>query len=156
MKKIVLISLFCFLTAGWVFGQKAGSTMYVAVQSAALKTSTGFFAGNAGTLKYGDEVKVVSVSGKWTQVRSAANSSLSGWTSSTNLTTKRIVVQGNNSSASAKELALAGKGFSEEVEKEYKTGKDLNYDAVDALELVKIPDDDLLQFLNEGHLAKGE
>jgi hypothetical protein len=106
-----------------------------------------------GNLAYGAQVTVLEVNGKWAQVRSG---SLTGWTASSNLSTKRVVAQGDNRSASASEMAMAGKGFSEEVEKEYKTGKDLNYSAVDNLEKITVADEELLGFIDEGHLARGE
>jgi uncharacterized protein YgiM (DUF1202 family) len=152
MKRILFILFLCMVSTV-IFAQKRGDTMYVAVQSVPLKSGTGFFAGTVGNLAYGAQVTVVAVNGKWVQVRSG---SLTGWTASSNLSSRRIVVQGNNRSASASEMALAGKGFSEEVEQEYKTEKDLNYSAVDALEKVKVPDQDLLGFIDEGHLARGE
>jgi uncharacterized protein YgiM (DUF1202 family) len=152
MKRTLFIVLLC-LTAAAVFGQRKGDTMYVAIRSVPLKSSTGFFARTVGNLAYGAQVTVLAVNGKWAQIRSGA---LTGWTASANLTSKRVVAQGNNRSASASEMAMAGKGFSEEVEKEYKTGKDLNYDAVDTLETLKVSDEDLLGFVNEGHLAAGE
>jgi uncharacterized protein YgiM (DUF1202 family) len=152
MKRTFLIFLLC-LTAAAVFAQKRGDTLYVAVRSVSLKAGTGFFARTVGNLVYGAQVSVLAVNGKWAQVRSG---SLTGWTASSNLTAKRVVAQGDNRSASASEMAMAGKGFSEEVEREYKTGKDLNYSAVDTLETVKVSDEDLLGFINEGHLAAGE
>jgi uncharacterized protein YgiM (DUF1202 family) len=154
MKRIILAVFFCLL-AGWAFSQKRGDTMYVAVQSAPVKSSTGFFARTVGTLRYGDQITVTAVNGKWVQVSAAANRALAGWIASANVTSKRIIA-GSGQSASAKELAMAGKGFSEEVEKEYKTGKNLNYDAVNALERVTVSDDDLFDFIEEGRLARGE
>ncbi|MDR0402640.1 MAG: hypothetical protein LBH35_03520 [Treponema sp.] len=152
MKRIFFILLLC-LTVSAVFAQRRGETMYVAVRSVPLKASTGFFARTVGNLTYGAQVTVLAVNGKWAQLRSG---SLTGWTASSNLTSKRVVAQGDTRSASASEMAMAGKGFSEEVEREYKTGKDLNYGAVDDLEKVTVADGDLLGFIDEGHLARGE
>jgi uncharacterized protein YgiM (DUF1202 family) len=154
MKKIILISLLCLISAVWVSAQKRGDTMYVNIQKASLKTSTGFFAGTAGTLAYGDQVKVLEVKGKWLQVQSASGASVKGWIATASLTSKRIT-QGSNT-VSSKELAMAGKGFSEEVEQQYKTDKNLNYTGVDEVEKIVVPDEDLLAFIEEGHLAKGE
>jgi uncharacterized protein YgiM (DUF1202 family) len=155
MKRLITCALFC-LTAAGIFAQKAGDTLYVNVNSAALKSSTGFFASTTGTVRYGDAVRVLAVSGKkWVQVRT--NSSITGWIASASLTTKRISTQANAANASAKEIALAGKGFSPEVEAEYKkSGGTLNYGAVDAMEKVGTSERDLLAFIEEGHLAKGE
>jgi uncharacterized protein YgiM (DUF1202 family) len=158
MKRIILVTLLCLAAAGGVFAQKAGATMYVNVKNGTLKTSTGFFAGNAGSLAYGEQVTILAVNGKWSQVRSASRTSVSGWIASASLTTKRVTAQGTGTSTvSDRERALAGKGFSEEVEKQYKIdNKNLNYAAVDSLEKVTVPQNDLLAFINEGHLFKGE
>jgi len=154
MKRTVFLALFCLVITG-LYAQKVGDTLYVNVNSANLKSSTGFFASTTGTVKYGDQVRVAQVSGKWAQVRTAAN--VTGWIATSSLTTKRISTQGNTANASAREIALAGKGFSPEVEAEYKKdGGELNYPAVDSMERAVVSDKDLLAFIEEGHLAKGE
>jgi len=154
MKRTILLTLFCLAATG-IFAQKAGDTLYVNVNTASLKSSTGFFGSNTGTVKYGDQVKVVAVDNKWVQIRTSAN--ITGWIASSSLTTKKISTQGSAANASAREIALAGKGFSPEVEAEYKKdGGEINYTAVDAMERVTVSDKDLLAFIEEGHLAKGE
>jgi uncharacterized SAM-binding protein YcdF (DUF218 family) len=131
-----------------------GKTMYVAVKSSAVKGSTGFFASTVVTLAQGDQVKVLTEKGNSVQVQFGTKT---GWVSTTSLSAKRILPAGGaSSSASAKELALAGKGFNEEVENAYKAeGKDLNYTAVDAVEAVTIPVADLQKFMVDGHLNMG-
>ena len=155
MKRIILTALLCLSTAA-LFAQKAGDTNYINVNSANLKSSTGFFASTTGTVKYGDEVKVLAINGNWAQVRTAAGN-ITGWIAKSSLTSKRIAAQGSTANASAREIALAGKGFSPEVESEYKKeGGKVNYNAVDDMEKIIISDKDLLAFIEEGHLAKGE
>jgi len=154
MKRIILIALFC-LCVTEIFAQKAGETLYVNVNSANLKSSTGFFASTTGTVKYGDDVRVLAINGKWAQVRTSKN--VTGWIAGASLTTKRISTQGNTANASAREIALAGKGFSPEVESEYrKGGEKVNYDAVDAMEKITVSDKDLEDFIDQGRLARGE
>ena len=155
MKRLVFTVLFCLSTAA-LFAQKAGDTNYVNVNSADLKSSTGFFASSAGTVKYADEVKVLAVNGKWTQVQTSAGNK-TGWIATSSLTSKRLSAQGSAANASAKEIALAGKGFSPEVESEYKkAGGKIDYNAVDEMEKAVVPEKDLLNFIEEGRLAKGE
>ena len=154
MKRMICTVLLLLGTAA-LFAQKAGDTLYVNVNSASLKSSTGFFASTTGTVKYGDQIRVLAVNGKWTQVRTTANAS--GWIASSSLTTRRIAAQGNTANASAREIALAGKGFSPEVEAEYKKGqRNLNYTAVDDMEKAGPSDRELLSFIEEGRLARGE
>ena len=155
MRKILFVSLFCLSVAG-LFAQRVGDTLYVNVNSANLKSFTGFFASTTGAVGYGDEVRVLAINGRWAQVQRAYGN-VSGWIVSSSLTTKRIAAQGSTASASAREIALAGKGFSPEVESEYKknTGN-LNYTAVDEMEKITISERELFAFMEEGRLNKGE
>jgi hypothetical protein len=133
-----------------------GGTLYAAAKSVSLKSSTGFFASTRGTLEYGAQVTVLQVNGKWVEVRSASNPSLSGWTASANLSAKRVVAIGNAGSASASEIGLAGKGFNQEVENAYKSNGTLNYADVDRTEAASVSQDELQKFLAAGHLSTGE
>jgi spermidine/putrescine-binding protein len=153
MKRFSLLLMMCLLAAGGIFAQSVGSTMYVAVKTVSLKSSTWFFAGTKGTLAYGSQVKVLAVNGKWVQVQSAAQTSLDGWTESANLTSKRITASSGTTSASASEIALAGKGFNEEIEGVYKSQNALDYNDVDVVEAIVVPIADLQKFVVEGHLA---
>ena len=156
MKKLIIVIGLGLLITGFSAAQAArGGTMYVAVKTVALKSSTGIFAKTNCTLNYGDRVTVLQVSGKYVQVQNASNSSLNGWTASANLSAKQIV-PGNTTSASAKEVALAGKGFNQEVEDSYKNNGDLNYDDVDKVESLSVNEDDLKRFLEEGRLSMGD
>ncbi len=156
MKRLSFLLLVCFTTVCGVFAQKAGDTMYVAVQSVNVKSSTGWFASTRGKLEKGAVVTVQSVQGKKVEIRSG---SLTGWVDSSALTSKRITSSTSGTSASAQEIALAGKGFSEEIEGTYKAdNKDLTaaYAAVDAVEKITIADNILLQFITNGKLNGAE
>ena len=156
MKKFIFLTMLILLMAGMAFAQiSRGGTAWVSVKSAALKSSTGFFASTRGNVAYGDQVSVLQVSGNWAEVRSSVNTNLTGWISTANLSAKRIVAAGGASTATASEVALAGKGFSQEVENEYRTSGSVNYWAVDWTETIQIPDDDLYGFITEGHLTAG-
>ncbi|MDR0584664.1 MAG: hypothetical protein LBG57_10010 [Treponema sp.] len=156
MKKLIVVSGLCLFVAAAVWAQDSrGGTMYVGAKTVNLKSSTGFFAKTQATLSYGAQVTVLQVNGKWREVRSSSNVSLRGWTAAANLTAKRVV-SGNTGSASAKEVALAGKGFNQEVEDAYKTKGGLNYADVDLTESQNVSDRDLYTFLVDGHLATGE
>ena len=155
MKKLIITFCVGLLITGFAAAQTRGSTMYAATKSVALKASTGFFARTNGTLNYGDRVTVLQVNGKWVEVRSATNSSLSGWTVAANMSARQIIA-GSSTSASAQEVALAGKGFNREVEDVYKTQGNPNYEDVDKMEAITVNETELLSFLEEGHLAMGD
>jgi len=157
MKKVLFVLCLVFFIAGFAAAQVArGGTLYVAVKTQPLKSSTGFFASTRGTLNYGDRVTVLQVNGRFVEVRSATNSSLTGWAPSANLSAREIV-SGNTATLSARETALAGKGFNQEVEDSYRSqNRNLNYADVDRVERITVSEADLRRFLEEGRLAMGD
>ena len=155
MKKSVIILVFTLLVSAALSAQiSKGGTAWVSSRTAALKASTWFFAGTRGTLEMGAQVTVLQVNGNWAEVRSAGNSSLSGWTNTSNLSSRQIVSSG--SGASASEIALAGKGFNQEIENSYKSDGKSNYDDVDRTEAITVSQEDLYKFVVEGRLVTGE
>jgi uncharacterized protein YgiM (DUF1202 family) len=158
MKRLLMVLGLTVILTGAAFAQMArGATVFVNVKTLQLKSGTGFFAKNqGGPLAYGDQVTVVQVNGKWVEVRYSGRTTVSGWTASANLTTKRIVASNGTGSASAQEIAMAGKGFNEEVENAYKSSGNLNYAAVDATEALKVEESELYDFITEGHLSLGD
>jgi len=157
MKKIPIIFCLVIFITGLAAAQvRAGGTLYVAVKEVSLKSSTGFFANTTGKLKYGDRVTVVSVNGRFVQIRSAANSSVTGWTASSNMSAKQVT-SGASSTATAKEVALAGKGFNQEVENSFRNqNRSLNYADVDRVETITVDETALKRFLEEGRLRMGD
>jgi uncharacterized protein YgiM (DUF1202 family) len=158
-RKRIFFLVWGILITAAVYSQSGGRVMYVATRNVELKSSTGFFADTVITLQYGDQVTVIQENGKWMEVRPARRPSANGWILANNLTSKRIISSGAGTSASADELALAGKGFSEEVEQAYKGRSNvsaLTYAEIDAMEALAVSREELYDFLIEGHLNTGE
>jgi hypothetical protein len=155
MRKILLLLVLVLLVSGSLFAQiRAGTTAWVSSKSAPLKSSTWFFASERGSLDMATEVSVLQVNGNWAEVRSRANSALSGWTQMSNLSSRRIVPSGTGASAS--EIALAGKGFNKEVEDAYRARGNLNFGDVDRVEAITVPQGELYSFVTSGRLSTGE
>lgn len=157
MKKrgILIGGLFCLGTLLWA---KEGATMYVNVEEAELKSGTGFFSSSLGYLPYGAKVSVLQEVDKWTEVESQDDSKISGWLPASSLTKKKILADDslNRVSASADELALAGKGFSAEVEALYTTESNAAiYRMVDDIEATPIDKSGLWEFIQHGLLSDG-
>jgi len=150
MRKLLFLSAMTLCSCALLFSQTAGNKRYVAVQITALKDSTGFFAKDLKNLPLGTEVTLIREDGKWTQVRAE---NLDGWVASSSLSARRVVASG--SPVTASEIALAGKGFSPDTEIEYRKNG-LDYSMVDSMEKITIPANDLLRFITEGQLAKGD
>ena len=150
MRKLLFLLAMTLCSCALLFSQTAGNKRYVAVKTAALRDSSGFFAKDLRNLSLGTEVTLVREDGKWTQVRVE---NFDGWVASSSLSVRRVAASG--ASVTASEIALAGKGFSPDTEIEYRKNG-LDYSMVDSMEKITIPANDLLRFITEGRLAKGE
>jgi uncharacterized protein YgiM (DUF1202 family) len=156
MKRYVLLFATGLLVLTTLTAQTRTSTMYVAAKEAEVKSGTGLLAEKRGIVVYGEQVTVLQVDGKWSEIRSAGQSAISGWVSTSALTSRRIVATGATTSASASDLALAGKGFSARTEQTYKDAGSLNYAQVDRMEAETVSNQAMYDFLTEGQLKKGE
>lgn len=151
MKRIVLILIFTTTALGlW-----AASMMTVQVNSVQLRDNPGMRGRLGSEVRYGEQVEVVEEGRGWIRVRTAAGEL--GWLHETSLTGKNIELTSGKevrSGASSREVALAGKGFSEDVEREYRSDADLEtqFQWVDRMESFERPDQELLAFLDDGEL----
>ena len=145
---VVLLAVMVSMMA---VGQNAGVTLYVAAKTLEVKDSSGFFAKVIGTLAMGEAVTVQQNQGKWLVVRNG--SGLQGWASADGFSSRRT---STGSSVSASEFALAGKGFTDDLEKVLRSSGGVDYSGVDAMEKLTIPLDELRTFLKEGRLAEGK
>lgn len=156
LKRAILFAVMTLLVSAAATAQlRNGQTVYITARSVPLKSGTGFFARTVGTLSYGDQATVLRQNGKWVELRSGGPG-LTGWTAQTNVTTKRIVASGGTGSASSREVAMAGKGFSAEVETSYRETSQVDYGEVDAVEAIRVSDEALLGFIMEGRLSMGD
>jgi len=154
MKKFSIVFCLVIFVTGLAAAQLSrNGTMYVAVKEVTLKSGTGFFANTTGKINYGERVTVLRVDGRFAEVRSASN--VTGWTASANLSARQVVA-GTTSTATAREVALAGKGFNAEVESTYRSQQNLNYADVDRVEAITIDENSLRRFLEEGRLSMGD
>ncbi|GMO50895.1 MAG: hypothetical protein Pg6C_15180 [Treponemataceae bacterium] len=154
MKKLLVCVLLIFPVLSAFC--KPGDVLYVGVKEVKLKEGTGFFAKKTFTVFYGDVAVVIGEKGNWTQIQIQGNSAVRGWISASSLTKKKIIT-GNSVSATAQELALAGKGFSPDAEKAFKSDNpDKRYDLVDQIEKNSVTENTLLAFIFNGKLNGGE
>lgn len=157
MKKKVLALMILFITfSGICFAEnyKKGTKVYVSTNEVALKDSDGKFAKDVKKLKYGDMVIVVQTKGKKTMV---TYGKISGWIPTGSITKKKIAktASGSNVRASGEELSLAGKGFSQEAEKAFRSmNKELKYDVVDSMEKIQVSESELQKFIESGNLTQ--
>jgi len=158
LSKIILIGVFislCFVFSGFAEPQK---TMSVQVKEGQLRSVPSFLGKIIANPSYGDRVAIIEDQGAWKKV---AIGGVQGWMHATALTTKTIVLkagtQNVRTSATGGELALAGKGFSEEVEKQYKNlNHNLDYAWVDRMEKFQVSPEQMQAFLKQGNVVPAE
>jgi len=94
----------------------------------------------------------VTIKRDWVQVSSEQGR---GWVHSSALTKKKITLMAGGEdvaeAASDEELALAGKGFSKEVEAEFKTrNPDADFSVLDKVEEINFTSEQSVEFLRAG------
>ena len=144
----VLIVLVTFLIA---------ENLFVKVQSARLRKEPKFYAATLVILKAGESVVKISSQSGWYLVQTTGG--IKGWLHSSAVQSKKVDLVTMDKSlkakASAEEVALASKGFNEQVEQEYKARhKDISFAWVDKMLSIKVSPEQLRKFLKDGKLAE--
>lgn len=151
MRKRLAFAL--LITLGAATALWAQTMMSVEVRETQVRSNPSFLGRVDAVLSYGDRVEVVEQAQGWARVRHA---NVTGWVHSSALTTKRIVMQTGDTAArreaTGSEVALAGRGFNQEVEDRYRAEQGLNYEMVDRLEGYAVDPARLAAFLEEGVL----
>ena len=153
MRKWILMACAALLATGaW-----AAKEMSVQVRDGQLRNRASFLGTVTGTVAYGDRVTVKQSQAGWCEVAKADGTA--GWIHESALTPKRVELSSGTadarSGASGEEVALAGKGFSKEVEAAYKQeNSQIDYTWVDWMVQQTVSTDQLVQFLKQGDLAQ--
>ncbi len=137
----------------------AGQAMSVQVRTTKLRARPSFLGSTISDVDYGTKVTVESRRGPWVQVALAGGRS--GWIHESALSEKKLAMSSGqttaNTGASGEEIALAGKGFSDEVEQEYRNQhSEQDYTWVDFMETIVISPEQAEQFLAAGQVKPAE
>ena len=152
MRVRLLAAAVLLLAAGAAFG----ADMYVTVKQTQLRDKPSYLGKILGPLNYGDRVAVLDQSNKaWFKVTGPDGKQ--GWVSASALISKKIELAAGSENvqqgASSGEVALAGKGFNETVEKQYKADGKLDYTWVDKMEKITVSPEQLSKFVSDGGLS---
>ena len=150
---ILILSIICIggitaLAAGW-------PSMSVQVKKGDVRSTPSFLGKIVARLSYGDPVRVQGAKGPWMLVDLVDSGN--GWIHTSALTRKKIVLHAGQTDAQqttdSDEIALAGKGFNEQVEGEFKAqNPNIDYTWIDKMENIVISRKQMLEFLQEGDL----
>ena len=139
------------VTAVWAATQMQS----VQVRTGKLREKPSFLGKVVSRVAYGDRLETLESRMGWTRVRD--DEGHSGWIHASALTEKTIVLSAGDApvatGASGEEIALAGKGFNEEVETAFKTANPaIDYTWVDRMESFRITPRDAAAFLATGRV----
>ena len=140
------------LLAGAAFAIEPGEPLAVSVREGELRSAPGFLSTIEARIQYGEALTALGVRGDWVRVR-VESGGAEGWLHSTavlppgemNLTGSTAEGTGTTS----REIALAGRGFNEQVEQQYQEQQDLDFSGVDEMETLLLPPSELGEFLAE-------
>ena len=137
----------------------AGQIMSVQVRTTKLRARPSFLGATISDISYGTQVNVASRQGPWVKVTGPQGKT--GWLHESALSEKELaMVSGGTEAAtgaSGEEIALAGKGFNDQVEKEYrKQNEDLDFNRVDRMEKIVVTPEQAEAFLAAGQIIPAE
>jgi hypothetical protein len=131
-------------------------TITIKVKETRVRSSPRFYARSIHQAEAGDRLEKVGEFEGWYEVKIPDGQV--GWVHSSAVETKKLRLSSGEwveSEASPDEVALAGKGFNEEVEAEYRrTHAELDYTWVDRMEKIGITEAEMLDFHKEGRLGE--
>lgn len=145
---------FLFIVLMTATGVMAAS-LQVHVRSTPLREMPSFLSGTIMEIHYGQPVEVLSEQNDWRRVQ-VQGTETTGWVHAKALTDQKIELASGNAlsgKVSADELALAGKGFSPEVEAAFRTeNQGLNYADINRMESFTVSPEESRVFLQTGDL----
>ena len=129
----------------------AAKVMHVQVRDGQVRENPSFLGKIVSSVSYGQSVSVLEEQGSWMKV--SLPTGTSGWMHVSALTDKQLALSSGSGAAqgvSGKEMALAGKGFSAQVETDYRRTHGGDYAAIDRMEHITYSPAALLAFLAQG------
>jgi hypothetical protein len=134
--------------------------MSIQVDRAQLRSTPAYFGSVVTAVNYADRLKIIDSKGAWVKASTARNNA-TGWIHISALTSTKLAPKSGGkiapTSVSAGELSAAEKGFTEQIEQNYKQkNKKIDFTWVDKMEKIKISSKQSVTFLKEGQVEPAE
>jgi hypothetical protein len=148
-----------FLSSAVSGAPDKGSTITVQVMSTKLMKSPGFLGTSVATVVRGDLLTYEEAQKDWYKV--TGKDGKSGWINKVSVVEKKLALSskpgGGTGGLSEDEVALAGRGFSPEVEKEYRQrNPNLDFSHIDHIQSLQVEPEALAKFAAEGKIGGGK
>lgn len=137
---------------------EAGDPLFVQVRETELRSGPGFLSPIQERLSFGSELQYVAERAGWMQVI-VFGTDATGWVHAASAKENRATqmqLQGEQTArtVTSREVALAGRGFSENIEGEYGNQKQIDFSKVDELETQQIDPAEIVSFVTEASLRE--
>ncbi len=134
-----------------------GDTVNISVKTARLRNAPGHLSAIIGHLSYTDEVTVLATRGDFCRVSGTGGT---GWLHRSAISQEDIGLKDSGRDAEIKaddeEVALAGRGFNQQVEERYRSQRGLSFEGVDQMEIRRVDSQALRSFIENGALTMPE
>jgi SH3-like domain-containing protein len=151
--RITVLAVLLAVMAGAAFA----ASMSVQVRNCKVRATPSQLGRTVATVEYGTQVQTGQLQKGWYPVTTPDGKT--GWLHESALSTKPIAMQAGTTDAatgvSSDEVALAGKGFNEQVEAKMKADGKLDYTWVDRMAAFEVSADQINEFRAQGNLAGG-
>jgi uncharacterized protein YgiM (DUF1202 family) len=138
-------------------GAALAGPMSIQVRNGKVRATPSQLGSVVASVEYGDKVQAGTLEKGWYPVTTADGKT--GWLHESALSKKPIVMRSGTTDAAAgvssDEVALAGKGFNEQVEKKLRSEGTLDYAWVDRMSAFNVGADEIAKFRTQGHLPGG-
>ncbi len=137
----------------------AATMKSVQIKEGALRSTPSFMGKIIAKVFYGDRVEEMASKNGWAKVMPAGKTQ-PGWIHDSALTHKKIVLTAGkgdvDQAATGDEIALAGKGFNDQVENAFKEkNPKMDFKMIDQMENMVVSDSRMRQFLQAGQVHPG-
>lgn len=159
MKRLLIPTLILFFIislAGAAFTALA-KEMSVQVEETKLRATPAYYGAVVATVNYADRLSIIETKGAWVKA-SHSRSRAAGWLHISALTGKMLAPKAGNKNAPASvsygELSAAEKGFTEQIEADYRQkNRDVDFTWVDRMEKINVTPEQSAAFLREGQVT---
>lgn len=153
--KIISRAVLCLLfVSSFATGTASAEPVWVQVRESMVRSKPAFYSSSVASVRYGDQLEKISEEGGWVKVQGKKGQ---GFVPVTTLSEDKIVLSAKDITkikADSADVVLAGKGFSKEVEQEYKKkGTGARFDLVDQVErTTRVSNQEVRDFVKKGEL----
>lgn len=144
------------LLAGGVLAAQAATAeqLFVKIKSTQIRQRPQHYSAGIVSLREGDAVEALGSDAGWIKVRAGGKE---GYLHESAVSSRQVKLRSDGiagKGAQQSEVALAGKGFSPEVEKRFASERpSANFSAVDSMERLATPRAEVAKFIKDGRLG---